>query len=77
MKIAISVPDELFEAADGVSKRLGLSRSAFYARAVESYLKTVTADEVREGLDAVYGQEPSGLDPVLDQLQSEALREEW
>jgi len=31
----------------------------------------------RLALEAVYGSEPSDVDPVLDQLQAEALREEW
>ena len=56
---------------------MGLSRSAFYANAVESYLKSVSADEVRENLDAIYGDEPSTLDRTLEVLQSDALREDW
>jgi metal-responsive CopG/Arc/MetJ family transcriptional regulator len=33
MKIAISLPDETFERVAAASKRLGLSRSEFFARA--------------------------------------------
>ena len=77
MKIAISVPDPTFEAAERVSRRLGMSRSQLYSRAVEEYVEPYRQEEIRETLEAVYGSEPSELDPVLDQLQAQALREEW
>lgn len=77
MKVAISLPDPLFEAAETIRKRLGDSRSRFYSKAVEAQVRTYQADEVREALDQVYGTEDSGLDPVLHQLQAKALQEEW
>ncbi len=77
MKIAISVPDPTFEAAERVSKRLGVSRSQFYSTAVEKYVEPFRQEEVREALEAVYGSESPEIDPVLDELQAEALREEW
>ncbi len=77
MKIAISVPDPTFEAAERVSKQLGMSRSQFYSRAVETFVKSQRGIGVREALALVYGSEPEGVDPVIDQLQAEALREEW
>jgi metal-responsive CopG/Arc/MetJ family transcriptional regulator len=77
MKVAISVPDPTFEAAERVSKQLGMSRSQLYSKAVEAFVKSHRGVGVREALAAVYGSEPSKVDPVIDQLQSEALREEW
>lgn len=77
MKVAISLPDPLFEAAEEIRKRLGLSRSAFYSQAVEAHMRAHRAGEVREALDEVYGSEDSRLDPVLEELQAGALREEW
>ncbi len=77
MKIAISVPDPTFEAAERVSKQLGVSRSQLYSRAVEKYVEPYRQEEVREALEAVYGSESPEIDPVLDDLQAEALREEW
>lgn len=32
MKTAISIPDPIFEAAEGFARRLGMSRSELYAR---------------------------------------------
>ncbi len=77
MKIVISVPDPTFEEAERVSKRLGISRSQLYSKAVEKYVEPYRKEDVREALKTVYGSEPSGVDPVLEQLQAEALREEW
>jgi metal-responsive CopG/Arc/MetJ family transcriptional regulator len=77
MKVAISLPDPTFRAAERVSKRLGMSRSQLYAQAVEAFVKAHRGDEIRESLAAVYGAEPATVDPVINQLQTEALREEW
>jgi metal-responsive CopG/Arc/MetJ family transcriptional regulator len=77
MKVAISLPDPTFQAAERVSKRLGMSRSQFYAQAVESFVKDHRGVDVAEALAAVYGSEASTVDPLIDHLQAEALREEW
>ena len=80
MKTAISLPDDLFEAADRLAARLGRSRSELYATAVAEYLERHKFQGVTERLDAVYEARPedSQLDPVLDALQLRSLpREEW
>jgi predicted transcriptional regulator len=65
VKTAISIPDPLFRAADRAAKRQKVSRSRFYSRAVEAYLKTQQSKGVKEALDAVYASERSELDPGL------------
>lgn len=54
MKTAISLPDELFEAAEEIAKRLSLSRSELYARAIAEFVAKWSADEVRESYDRAY-----------------------
>ena len=56
-----------------------MSRSQLYARAVEAYVGAHRGSEVREKLAAVYGAATAAatVDPVIDRLQAEALREEW
>jgi len=77
MKVAVSVPDRVFEEADRVAKRLRVSRSRVYSQALEEFVKKHRETSVREALDAVYGREPPGLDAVLTDLQARALREKW
>ena len=77
MKVAISVPDRVFKEAELVSKRLRIPRSRVYAQAVEEFVRKHRGESVREALNAVYGEERSDLDPVLRELQSRALRDEW
>jgi metal-responsive CopG/Arc/MetJ family transcriptional regulator len=68
VKTVISVPDPLFHAAERAAKREKVSRSRFYARAVEAYLKTQRAEGVKEALDAIYATEDSSLDPVIARM---------
>lgn len=79
MKTAISIPDDVFEAADLAARELGVSRSELYVKAVREYLMHHSADDVTERLNAVYGEgKDEGLDPSLVRLQSLSLaQEDW
>ena len=76
MKTAISIPDRLFEAAERLAKRLGMSRSELYSKAVSSYVDANLSQGVRERLDAIYEAEPSKLDDALEKMQFESLPDE-
>ncbi|MCP4381430.1 MAG: CopG family transcriptional regulator [Hyphomicrobiales bacterium] len=78
MKTAISIPDPVFDAADKLADRLGLSRSALYAQAVAELLERHRSFGVTERLNEVYAEVPSGMDPVLHRMQLASLPyEEW
>jgi len=78
MKTAVSIPDPIFEAAEAMSKRLGLSRSELYTRALQAYVTHHEKPDVTETLNQVYSKHPSSLDPVMSQLQFACLpHEEW
>jgi metal-responsive CopG/Arc/MetJ family transcriptional regulator len=80
VKTAISIPDSLFNAAEILSKRLGISRSEFYQRAVSSYIEKHRAEGVTESLDALYETEgvSNALDPVIENLQGASIaKEDW
>ena len=78
MKTAISIPDDLFEAAEKLAQRLSLSRSELYATAVAAYLVSRGGQDVTERLDAIYASEASSVDPVLAKLQNLSVpREDW
>ena len=78
MKTAISLPDEIFEAAEDLAEKLGVSRSHLYARAVAEFVAHHRNDDVTTRLDAVYGKAEARIDPVLEDLQSRSVsRGDW
>jgi hypothetical protein len=78
MKTAVSVPDPVFEAAEQVARRLRLSRSQLYVRALVDYLKRKGGQGVTEKLNEVYADDAPPLDPVLARIQWASIgREEW
>ena len=76
MKIAISVPDPVFEAAEALARELKVSRSELYARALSAYLETRGAAAVTEKLNAVYENDPQPLDRALMRAQRATLDDE-
>jgi metal-responsive CopG/Arc/MetJ family transcriptional regulator len=78
MKTAVSISDPIFYAAEALAKRLGMSRSELFSRALEAYLEAHKHDSVREALDAIYSQELSRLDETLAHTQWASLpKEDW
>ncbi len=78
MKTAISIPDEIFEAADRAARRLGISRSELYATAVHEFIEKNRAEGVTEKLDKVYASSTSELDKNLQKMQAHTLKkEDW
>lgn len=74
MKTAVSIPDDLFDSAEGTARRLGLSRSELYARALRDYLAEHGDEGVTERLNEVYGGGwGSEWDPALADLQRRSL----
>ena len=73
MKVAISLPDELFESADALAEALGMSRSELYATAVAEYFAKHRDQEITTRLNQVYGDQSSGLAPELRQAQGRSL----
>jgi len=78
MKTAISIPDELYEAAEKEARLLGLSRSKLYTIAVTNFLKARNGTEITDALNRVYAEESSELDPVLEEMQFRSFpKEDW
>jgi metal-responsive CopG/Arc/MetJ family transcriptional regulator len=78
MKTAISIPDPVFSEAERLGKRLNISRSQLYAKAVEKYIAQHRKLGVTEALDRVYADEASELDEVSQVLQFRSLpRNNW
>ncbi|MCB8953673.1 MAG: hypothetical protein H6650_16835 [Ardenticatenales bacterium] len=78
MKTAISVPDPIFEAAERLARRLGMSRSQLYATALARFLDTFDEKATTEVLNEVYAETSSAIDATLLQIQLQSLpAEEW
>jgi metal-responsive CopG/Arc/MetJ family transcriptional regulator len=78
MKTAISLPDALFKSGDALAKRLGVSRSALFARALAEFVAKHKAAQITQRLNAVYAEEESRLDPATVHAQQRTLtRESW
>lgn len=72
MKTAISLPDELFVAADRAARRLGLTRSELFRKALIAFLERHDDRLVTQALNRVYDEHAyeSGLDPELAEMQA-------
>ena len=81
MKTEISLPAPIFEEAESLSKRLGVSRSELYTNALKAYLQrynrysfgSLRSNRTLEKLNEIYTEQPSGADPVLSQMQFMSL----
>ncbi len=80
MKTAISIPDPIFESAEKLAKRLGMSRSQFYAKAVDALVEVHRYSGVKEQLDAIYATNPDAghVAQDIEVLQARSLDgDEW
>ncbi len=72
------MPDETFQAAEEVARKLGLSRSELYVRPVKHYLQTLDDEAFTEPLNHVYDGMDSELNPALNAAARRTLeRNEW
>lgn len=76
MKTAISIPDPLFEMAEKVAEKLGVSRSKLFSLAIQEFIEQHNWEEVTKKLDQIYSKQDSKLDPLVSDLQYLSLSEE-
>jgi metal-responsive CopG/Arc/MetJ family transcriptional regulator len=60
VKVAISIPDELFDRAEKSAARRGMNRSQLYAKALDSFLADEEHDPVTEALDEIAAEADTG-----------------
>lgn len=78
MKIAISIPDEVFAEAESIARQLNASRSQLYSRALREFLGRHAPDRVTEQMNEALGRIGEQADPVLKQAARRVLRRvEW
>jgi metal-responsive CopG/Arc/MetJ family transcriptional regulator len=78
MKTAISIPDDLFSAAENFAQHSQLTRSALFSRALAEFLSRRRNEGVTERLDRLYDKEDSQLDPAFSKMQGSIIaKEKW
>ena len=78
MKTAVSVPDDLFRLAEATARRLRVSRSQLYAKAIAEFLKRQDGNAITERLNDVYSRHPAKVDSGLHRAQLKSLgKDAW
>jgi metal-responsive CopG/Arc/MetJ family transcriptional regulator len=78
MKTAVSLPDELFRLADAAARRLRVSRSELYAKAISEFLKGQQGNSITERLNDLYSRRAAKVDSGLNRAQLKSLnRDAW
>jgi antitoxin MazE6 len=78
MKIAVSIPDEIFAETEHLAKRLKASRSEIYSRALGEFLGRHAPDRVTEAMDKVVAELGDAPDSFTRRAARHVLRKvEW
>ena len=76
MKTAVSMPDDLFRLADATARRLRVSRSELYAKAIAEFLERQDASAITGRLNDVYSRHPAKVDSGLHRAQLKSLEKD-
>lgn len=71
MKTAISIPDDVFRRAERAAKRLGISRSELFTRAMQEFLGVRRSEEVTASYNEAFD---TGNDSETNAFRREATR---
>jgi metal-responsive CopG/Arc/MetJ family transcriptional regulator len=78
MKVAVSIPDAVFEEADALAARLRTTRSDVYARALAAYVGEHDTDRVTEAMNDVVDAVGASRDEFTRAAARRVLdRSEW
>jgi predicted transcriptional regulator len=76
VKVAISLPDAVFDAAERLAGELHIPRSQLYAQALEAFVVQHSGVAVTERLNRVHADAAHRLDPALTRAQAAVLDDE-
>lgn len=78
MKTAISLPDDLFVAADDFATAHGISRSQLYATALREYIENHSRADLTERINAACAELDTQLpDDMAQKTRRKLLEAEW
>jgi metal-responsive CopG/Arc/MetJ family transcriptional regulator len=76
MKVAISVPDPVFDAAERLAKQRRVPRSQLFSEALQEYVSRHGGEAITAKLDEIYKGESSTVDQSLAQAQYASIEHE-
>jgi len=76
VKVAVSIPDPIFEAADKLAKKRDIPRSQIFAEALAAYLELRNSESVTALLNKIYSQHSSVVDEGLTKAQFDSISHE-
>jgi metal-responsive CopG/Arc/MetJ family transcriptional regulator len=76
MKTAISIPNQVFIAADKIAKKLQMSRSELYTKAISEFVELYQSADITTTLNKVYMKESSSLEQPLSKMQFASIEKE-
>lgn len=74
MKTAVSIPDDVFEGAERLARRLKKPRSRVFAEAVREYVARHDPEAVTEAMNLVCGEVGEETDPFVTEAARRTLR---
>ena len=78
MKVAVSIPDEVFERVERLARRDGKSRSEVFSVALREYVARHAPDEVTEMMNSACEVAGEQTDPFVAAVARRTLeRSEW
>jgi len=78
MKVAVSIPDPIFEAVEKLAKQRHMARSQLFAEALEAYLEARDTQAITASLNEIYSRESSVLEKGLQHAQYVSIdHEAW
>lgn len=78
MKIAVSVPDDVFQEAEQLARRMKRSRSEVYSRALAEYVARHAPDRVTEAMDRALTEIGQPADHFVRAVSRRVLkRSDW
>lgn len=78
MKNELAIPSEIWEAAQQLAGKLGLSANELFATALSDFIRRYDEVDITAELDKIYSDTDSAIDLVLGAMQFTSLpQEKW
>jgi metal-responsive CopG/Arc/MetJ family transcriptional regulator len=78
MKVAVSIPDEIFAEAESLAKQFGTSRSELYSRALGVFIGLHTPERLTQAMNEAVDAAQEESDAFSAEAARRALRNvEW